>query len=148
MIIYKSTNKPNQSIFLKIYPSTNTRYGPTASITTLAIVPPTSTYITQYDLNNNVKYIHTDIKSFNKKIHTDIKALTTTSPLWLQHLLIKMTSKTSKNRKPQIFHQDPLKIKRLLSLLNIHLLRITFRANSKLRFLQLIKVLKNKKNNW
>ena len=48
--------------------STNTQSVPTASITTLAIFPPTppaSPYITQSDLNNTSKDIHTGIKAFN-----------------------------------------------------------------------------------
>ena len=49
-------------------PSTNTRSGPTASITTLAIFPHTSIYITQSDLDNTDRYVHTDIKSFNDNI--------------------------------------------------------------------------------
>ena len=51
-----------------MYPSTSTLSRPTTSITTLSIVPYTSPYITQYDLENAVKYIHTDIKSFNNNI--------------------------------------------------------------------------------
>ena len=51
-----------------MYTSTNTKSGSTTSITTLDIFLPSSPYITQYDLENAVKYIHTDIKSFNNNI--------------------------------------------------------------------------------
>ena len=66
-------------------PSTNTKSRPTASIETLDIVPTTPLtppYITKYDLNNNINYIHTDIKydikSINNKINTTIETFTDT----------------------------------------------------------------------
>ena len=68
LIIYKSTNKPNQSLFLAIYPFTNTLFGPTSLTTTLDIftptppTPPNSPCIKQSDLDNTVKYVDTDIK--------------------------------------------------------------------------------------
>ena len=62
-------------------PSTNTKSRPTASIETLAIVPPTPLtppYITKYDLNKNINYIHTDIKSAIKAINQNITAMLAT----------------------------------------------------------------------
>ena len=81
-IIYKPTNNPNQSIFLTMYPFTNTVSGPTASIETLDIFPTTLTtslYITKSDLDNGFKSINnkitamldtifdTKIKQYNKE---------------------------------------------------------------------------------
>ena len=67
-------------------PSTNTKSRPTASIETLAIVPPTPLtppYITKYDLNKNINYIHTDIKydinAINDNIPAMIQTLTDTN---------------------------------------------------------------------
>ena len=56
-------------------PSTNTQYIPTSSITKLVIVPPNSPYITQSDLDNTFKYIHTNIKAYIKAINYKITAL-------------------------------------------------------------------------
>ena len=50
--------------------------------------------------------------------------------------------------KWESFHRYPLKMKCLLSPLNIHILNITLRAISNRIFLHLIKVLKNEKNIW
>ena len=49
-------------------PSTNTRSVPTDPITTLAVFPYTSSYLTQYDLENTVKHTHTDIKEILAKL--------------------------------------------------------------------------------
>ena len=57
-----------------MYPSTNTRSDPTDPIETIAIVPTTlniTPYLTIYDLEDTIKYIHTYIKEFNHIIHTD-----------------------------------------------------------------------------
>ena len=62
-------------------PSTNTKSRPTASIETLAIVPPTPLtppYITKYDLNKNINYIHTDIKYDIKAINNTMNAMVET----------------------------------------------------------------------
>ena len=58
--------------------STNTRYRPTSYIKTLDIFPPTPPtlrYITQPDLNNTFKYIHTDIKSDFKATNDNITSI-------------------------------------------------------------------------
>ena len=73
-IIYKLHNKPNQSIFLTVSPSTNTLSGPTACKETLAILPTnsrTSPSLLKYDPNN----IHNDIKVMTEKHHYDMKTL-------------------------------------------------------------------------
>ena len=76
-IIYKSPNKPNQSIYLTMSPSKNTWSVPTVSNVTLAIVtpiPPTSPnlpYLTKYNLDD----INTDIKSSNYKHHSKMKSM-------------------------------------------------------------------------
>ena len=78
LIIYKSNKKPNQYIFLTISPSTNTRSGPKCLFETSAVVPitpPTTPYQTISDLDNTIKYIHTDIKSFKDNNNTDIKSM-------------------------------------------------------------------------
>ena len=77
-IIYKSPDKPNQYIFLTRHPSTNTRSGLKARIETIDIFPtnlPITTYLSISDLDDTIKYIHTDIKAFNDNIHTDVKAM-------------------------------------------------------------------------
>ena len=64
-IIYKSTNNPNQSIFLMMSPSTNTRSVSTASKKILSIVPhnsPISPYIKFWPWENS--HWH---KSLNRK---------------------------------------------------------------------------------
>ena len=61
-----------------MYPSTTTRSGPTASIKTLLIVPPTpptSPYIKKYDLDNTDNYIHTDTKADIKATDENITAI-------------------------------------------------------------------------
>ena len=59
-------------------PSTNTKSRPTASIETLDIFPTTPLtppYITKYDLNKNINYIHTDIKYDTKAINNNMNAM-------------------------------------------------------------------------
>ena len=62
-----------------MYTSTNTKSGSTTSITTLDIFLPNSPYITQYDLDNTAKDIHTDIKYFNNNITTMLTKLLDTN---------------------------------------------------------------------
>ena len=79
-------------------PSTIKLSVPTESITILDIVPPTpptSPYITQYELKNTVKYIHTSIKYLNENINTAIKAINNN----ITAMLAKIIDKTYKQDK-------------------------------------------------
>ena len=104
-IIYKSSNKPNQSIFLTMSPSTNTRSGSTASKEKLDIVHPTSPTST-YLSKSNLKNIHNYIKVMTDKHHFDMKYLNDQ----ISDMLVKLTdtsSKIDKNKNnSQIFHPN------------------------------------------
>ena len=61
-----------------MYPSTNTLSGPIAPIEKNSVVPPTpptSPYITKYDLDNTVNFIYTDIKADTKDINENITSI-------------------------------------------------------------------------
>ena len=89
MYYLKSPNKPNQSILLTMYPSTNIHSRYTSSKETLAIVPttsPTTPCISKSDLNNIHNYIKTmtdkhksDMKALNNRIYDMLAKLTDTS---------------------------------------------------------------------
>ena len=58
--------------------STNTCSSPKALIETISILTPNpniTPYLTTYELDDTMKYIHTEIKAFNENIHTDIKSM-------------------------------------------------------------------------
>ena len=81
-------------------PSTNTQSSPTAFIETLSIVPPTpptSTYLIKYDLDNTIKYIHTEIKAFNKNIHNGMKAMNKN----IAAMLVTLINKTDKQNNQE-----------------------------------------------
>ena len=112
------------------------------------------------------------VERYFKQLHLKhIKIECLLSPLNIHFLRITWR----KNYKPKIFHiinvlkngknnwyswreniiwnqtfscQNTLKMECLLSPMNIQLVRIILRGNSKPRFLQIINVLKNGKNNW
>ena len=84
LIIYKLPQNPmslraiyklNQYLLLTMYTSTNTQYGPASSITTLAIVPSTSLFVKQYDLENTTNNMFAkNIDKIDKK-DKNMKAL-------------------------------------------------------------------------
>ena len=85
-----------------------------------------------------------------------MKAMNEQIAAMIEKFMINMTgkSKNSYSRgqsKSQIFHQNrvrTLKMKCLLSPLNIYLMNITLRENTKIIFIHIIKALNNQKKNW
>ena len=69
LIFYKAHNKTNQSIFITIYPPTNTCSNSISTKETLAIVPPTSP-TSPYLKTSNLHNVYTDVKSPTNKHHS------------------------------------------------------------------------------